>query len=526
MNYHPNRPAPEHDDRQRFPTRIHQQAHVPITLEGEAVVIPRSTPLIRTPWLFLLVFLLVVLTSVFLAFRLGNRYLAEARLYVLPNPVPNMGSVSEGETSMRREMDMLKSRWLSKRTLDRLTIEAVYPDIGSSIQSGRLPFWVELSRKLQTRLFRASPPESPAALVDERRQWLLDTGLRRFRGALTVRREGASAFITLAYRHNNRDMPVIVLGELLKVYQAARQRLYAPRQARPLQQKLEIQRARLETLDSRIAAIVRKSARQQPSHATAAQTTRGDELANKIRETQQALARLEKKLEARRGGTKQVNPPKPKLATPQPPMDPVVLAGMRETLLNLEKTREQILALPHTTRKDLAAIEDKIKSLKNFLSRRQPSGANVEPVDAETQRLQREIIALRGQLETLNQERDTESGQLQLEFAALWQQLEGMQKEQNALEAHLALTTQQARQLDALRREREAASQTHTASLAQWNEIEQVNRVRRQALESVRVLQAPLDAGADTRWTLLLSLFSVPLGLLLAVLIDRLPWRR
>jgi len=133
---------------------------------------------------------------------------------------------------------------------------------------------------------------------------------------------------------------------------------------------------------------------------------------------------------------------------------------------------------------------------------------------------------LRGQLEALNQARDTESGQLQLEFAALWQQLEGMQKEQNALEAHLALTAQQTRQLDALRREREAVAQTHTALLAQWNEIERINRVRRQALESVRVLQAPLDVGADTRWTLLFSLLSVPLGLLMAVLIDRLPWRR
>jgi len=525
MNY-PNRPAPEHDDRRRFPTRIHPRAHVPIILEGEAKVIPPSVPLIRTPWLFLLVFLLVVLTSVFLAFRLGNRYLAEARLYVLPNPVPNVESVSEGDASLRREMDMLKSRWLSKKTLDRMGIEALYPDIGSSIQGGRLPLWVELSRKMQTRLFRGSPPVSPAALADERRQWLLDTALRRFRGALTVRQEGASAFITLGFRHNNRDLSVIVLGEFLKVYQAARQRLYAPRQARPLQLKLEIQRSRLETLDSRIAAIVRKSARQQPSHATAAQTVRGDELANKIRETQKALARLEKKLEARRGGTKQVNPPKPKAAATPTPLDPIVLAGMRETLLNLEKTREQILALPHTTRKDLAPIEDKIKSLKNFLSRRQPAGANVEPVDAETQRLQREITAVRGQLEALNQERDTESGQLQLEFAALWQQLEGMQKEQNALEAHLALTAQLARQLDALRREREAASQTHTATLAQWNEIERVNRVRRQTLESVRVPQAPLDAGADTRWTFLLSLLSVPLGLLLAVLIDRLPWRR
>ena len=525
MNY-PNRPTPARDDGRRFPSRIHPRVHVPIILEGEVVVIPPSAPLIRTPWLFLLVFLLVVLTSVFLAFRLGNRQLAEARLYVLSNPVPNVESVTEGDASVRREIDMLKSRLLSKRTLDRIGIEALYPDIGSLIQGGRLPLWVELSRKMKTRLFRGPSPESPEALADERRQWLLDTALRRFRGALTVRQEGASAFITLGYRHDDRDMTVAVLGEFLKVYQEARQRLYAPRQARTLQVKLELQRSRLETLDSRIAAVVRKSSQQKRAHATAAQIARGDELANKIRETQQALARLEKKLESRRGGAKQVNPPKPRVTPPPTPLDPVVLAGMRETLLNLEKTREQILAAPHTTRKDLVVIDDKIKSLKNFLSRRQPVGPSVEPVDAETQRLQREITALRGQLEALNQARDTESGQLQLEFAALWQQLEGMQKEQNALEAHLALTAQQTRQLDALRREREAVAQTHTALLAQWNEIERINRVRRQALESVRVLQAPLDVGADTRWTLLFSLLSVPLGLLMAVLIDRLPWRR
>lgn len=514
----PYPPTPEHHDWRRYPTRVQGGGQDSLPLEGEVRVLPRSLPLIRTPLLFLLVFLLVVLTSIFLAWRLGNRHIAKALLYIQPFSEVTVGTKVEGDASLRREMDMLRGSVLHMKTLDRIGIETLYPDIGAGLKGEALPFWVELSHGLKSRLFRSPPLASPMATAEERRQWLLDSALRRFRGALKIRREGVSSFITLGFRHTDRRMAIAVLSEFLKVYQESRQRLYPLRQTRPLRLKLEIQRSRLRAFDRRIARFVRKSSMQNRMNANA-QTARGEELVNKIHETEQALARLETKLENLRRNDQSAHPPAP--------LNPAVLAGMRETLMNLEQSREHIRALPYSSRRDLVEIEDKIKSLKAFLHQRQSAGTQMESMEVETQRLQREITALRSQLETLNQQQDSESFRLQqLEMAALWQPLEGMQKGQNGPGFSLALTAQQARQLESLRRRREEVSRAHSATLARWKEIEQVNRARRRMLETVRVLQPPEYAGPETRWSILLALLSLPLGLLLAIGVDRLPGRR
>ncbi|MFM8444261.1 MAG: hypothetical protein ACKN9W_13115 [Methylococcus sp.] len=490
------------------------------------MVLPRFTPLIRTPWLFLLVFLLVVLTSIFLASRLGNRHIAEAFLSVQTHPETNLGLPAEEDVNPAREVDRLRGRLIALKTLDRIGIDTLYPDIGAAIQGKPLPLWVELSHQLNHRLFHGSPPESVEAQAEEHRQWLLESAVRRFRGALSVRLEGNSSRILLGYRHHDRDRAIAALGEFLKVYQEARQRLYAPRQARRLRLKLAIQRSRLEALDLRIASIIREASMQKQVGATAAQTAREDELGNKIRKTQQALGRLEEKLRTLRGGDQPAHPSEPTAASRPSSMDPAALAGMRETLMNLERMREQIRARPYTSGQGLGEIEDKIKSLKNFLHRHEAAKTRVESVEAETLRLQREIAALHGQLEVFNQQREKESDRQKLEFTALRQQLEAMQKEPNALEIYFALTPEEARQIKTLRREREELRQTHTVSLAQWDEIERVNRTRRQRLDRVRVLQPPEETGSEKRWAILLSLLSVPLGLLMAILMDRLPWRR
>ena len=512
---HPHRSAPGHDDWRRNPLSVPGRFQGPLTLEGEVRVIPRSRPLIRTPWLFLLVFLLVVLTSIFLAWRLGHRHSAEAKVYIQLSSEATAESQAVGDASLRREMDMLQGSVLHMKTLDRIGIETLYPDIGAGLKGEALPFWVELSHGLKVRLFRSSRHVS---LAEERRQWLLDSALRRFRGALRIRGEGGSSFITLGFRHTDRRMAIAALSEFLKVYQESRQGLYPLRQTRPLRLKLEIQRSRLRAFDSLIARFVRKSSLQNRMEA-AAHTPRGDELANKIRETRQALTRLETKLENLRRSHQTTHPPAP--------LNPAVLAGMRETLMKLEGTREHIRALPYSSRRDLVEIEDKIKSLKAFLYQRQAASTKTESMEVEIQRLQREITALRSQLETLNQQRDSESVRLQqLEIAALWQPLEDMQKGQNGPEFPLALTAQQARKLETLRRSREKVSQAHSATLASWKEIEQVNRARQQMLGTVRVLQPSEYAGPETRWSILLALLSLPLGLLLAIGVDRLPWRR
>lgn len=95
----------------------------------------------RAKWLMLLVFILVFVAGLVVAFMMPETYQARSRLlvslgdeYIYRPTVGNdvVGSAPEFEELMQAELELIKSPVVAERTLDSVTLEAVFPDLAES----------------------------------------------------------------------------------------------------------------------------------------------------------------------------------------------------------------------------------------------------------------------------------------------------------------------------------------------------------------------------------------------------------
>jgi hypothetical protein len=463
---------------------------------------------------FFTVFALVVTIGVISGLKIGVIYTSEAKLSVgahLPRPLSDEGEHQAepdpfiAKADALRELALIKSPTITRKTVDAVGISALYPDVWSKIQNPQLPFWMDLFSPILSSLGIKNSANNRDELIAKRKAWLIDGAHNRFLGSVKASQQADSNIISIKLRHKDPVIAVSATSELLRIYKEHRNELFGhKRQSEVFRPDREKYANLLKTADSDIEEYRKlhkiTSLPQQISvHETQART-----LKKEILNTETLLKANEAKLDDARQ----------ELALPlqekeKPPANTATsqskLSEMRETLAYLEETKENLARDPVTNRQDLRNIGDNITALKKYIEKQQGPATKVEAptlnparqnLEIKIRRLETDAVALRERLV---------SRKLDYEAAIdLLRSDEQLEKELNTLKM---------KREEALKKLEEQTELMRQASIRD-DELQR-------STDNISIIQSPTVSYPATNMAIVLMLISIPVGILLGLLTVR-----
>ena len=400
------------------------------------------------------------------------------------------------------ELELIESPAIRQKTVESIGLSVLYPDIGSKIRLEQPPLWMKLGISLKKLFPGHDPQSSEEKILADRNLRLKENAMNRFQHSLKIAVTDDGNVITIYFRHQDRLIATAALRILLKAYLKSRCDIHAPEDAKPYEIQLRQSGETLRSIENRIEELGQNGDVSLLMEKKKSLIRQRDAMSASIQETQQSLQAVESKLESKRDLLKNA---KSHVASNALPADPAVLLKMRETLADLETTRTMLLGKPGLLDQDLRDIEGKIASLKAFLKRNEsPRSGSAEPSGGKA-----------------GDDEDKELIKLSNEAVNLRKRLDSKQRDYDFIVAQLESSTALEKRLNGLMAEKDAASQNLAEYSKRLQEINAINEVRRQAEKNIKIIQAPRTAHLDTALSGIIILLSIPLGLLMALLIDR-----
>lgn len=503
----------------RLPTGAAPVRDTPLAVYADDMLMPRiREPIIRAPERFLGVFVLVLGLGLFLAVRWGSPYTAEARLLIMPSdtvppqgqdgsPAPPVPSLPQGGRDADREIELLGSMGLHQNTIDRMGLKTLYPDIWRKLEEQELPLWLRWGSRLMKGLLFDDGQANTEKLLLKRREWLFGAALQRFHGALNISRTSAPDLLAISFKHANPAIALAALQAYIQAYEQTRDALFS--------QGLSDDSNRLRmnhygdlqhTLEERIAELKRKNNISSLAEQKSMLVSRGESLRDSLMANRTALEVMNARLESlqKQLATAPAATGGPALAAT--PASQEAIGKMTETLVELERQKKMLSQGPNGQGAQLRDVNEKIQALKSFLGKRR----NPVPGDQANGR------------ESPRQHLELEMAKGITEVVALQRRLELEQADEAAIGETLKTYAGLENELNELQRQRDLALEHYRLHARTAEEARLHDQALRQSMNNVRVLQPPLHATQDLTGAMLIWLSSIPLGLLLALLADRL----
>lgn len=461
---------------------------------------------------FFSVFALVVITGLLSGLKIGVIYTSEAKLsvgamnpgiYGTENHSPP--SLSTADADALREIALIKSPTITRKTVDAVGISALYPDVWLKIQNPKLPFWIDFVAPIMSGLGLKHGFDNKDELTAKRKVWLLDSAYTRFLDSLRASQQADSSIISVKLRHKDPVIAVSATSELLRIYKEHRNELFGhKRQSEAFRPEQEKYANLLKAADRDIEEYKNKNKITSISQKSSAYETQARTLKKEILKTETLLKQTETRLEDSR--QELALPPQEKEKLPSnTATHQSKLSEMRETLAYLEETRENLARDPVTNRQDLRNIGDNIAALKKYIDKQQ---GPTTKTDLPAQNPARQSL-------------ETKIRRLEADSATLRERLVSQKLDYEATIDKLRSYDLMEKGLNELRIKREEALK----KLEEQTELMRQASIRddelQRSTDNISIIQSPTISSPATNMAIVLMLLSIPAGMLLGLLTVR-----
>jgi uncharacterized protein involved in exopolysaccharide biosynthesis len=210
------------------------------------------------------VFLSVVVLGSLLGLKMGTIYQSEASILLLPSREylysqqvgANMASLNmTSQEFVLSEAEMFKDRRLTKKTLEQLGIEKIYPKLGEKLKNLEIPGWKEWLIDNRSSWLGADASLEKQNTVSDMKAEILDRAVTSFMKSLKVFAVKDSNVITLSFKHEDPVIAAEALATLVSNYQDHRRQIYAQVRSGMFMAQRNRYESRLAAMETEIASF-------------------------------------------------------------------------------------------------------------------------------------------------------------------------------------------------------------------------------------------------------------------------------
>jgi uncharacterized protein involved in exopolysaccharide biosynthesis len=295
------------------------------------------------------------------------------------------------------EIEILNSRDLKQRIVERMGVEAIYPELGARADA---PDWLaEFKASLAQGIRRLlSPNREPAATAGKPVFTTEDAAVNRLQEAIDVKGVKDSSIIHLSFEHQDPQRAVAVLAALIDAFMDKRVNIYSGQREQFFEEQLREYEGRLSRAEAALQAFEQSNDVFDVEEQTRLLLRRSVELEAAVRESDTRVREVTDKIGVvSRAGTS-IFSLAPVFSNEE--LEQARLAG--QELLKLRMRQTEVLGKYAPNSRPVAAVEEEIERVKSFLEEQRSIGR--KRLDLELRTLTTRRDALQADLDTVRRE--------------------------------------------------------------------------------------------------------------------------